>query len=165
MYLAPACTLWLFLGIMTLEYRTMVVRRWLRPLAMLAINHASSLNISFQWRMANCHSSGRLCAWLWVWRVKQRNAPARDWKGRTHGADLQTPHGFCELQAEGAFQLMAGRPLAYCAAAGMGFCVNALAYIVIQTSSSLTLKACTRGPRPWGRQSWTGFCGRASLNP
>jgi len=44
-------------------------------------------------------------------------------------------------QAEGAFQLMASRPLAYCAAAGMGFCVNALAYIVIQTSSSLTLKA------------------------
>ena len=45
------------------------------------------------------------------------------------------------MQAEGAFQLMAGRPLAYCAAAAMGFCVNALAYIVIQTSSSLTLKA------------------------
>ncbi len=47
----------------------------------------------------------------------------------------------CHAQAEGAFQLMAGRPLAYCAAAAMGFCVNALAYIVIQTSSSLTLKA------------------------
>ena len=27
MYLAPACTLWLFLGIVTLEYRTMVVCR------------------------------------------------------------------------------------------------------------------------------------------
>jgi hypothetical protein len=27
MYLAPACTLWLFIGIVTLEYRTMVVRR------------------------------------------------------------------------------------------------------------------------------------------
>ena len=32
MYLAPACTLWLFLGIMTMEYRIMVVRGLPGPL-------------------------------------------------------------------------------------------------------------------------------------
>ena len=67
MYLAPACTLWLLLGIAVLEFRTMV--------------------------------------------------------------------------AEGAFLLMMRRPLVYLAAATMGFGVNSLSYIVIQTSSALTLKA------------------------
>ena len=66
MYLAPACSLWLLLGIAVLEYRTMV--------------------------------------------------------------------------AEGAFLLIARQPLMYLAAAAMGFGVNSLSYIVIQTSSSLTLK-------------------------
>lgn len=41
---------------------------------------------------------------------------------------------------ESAFQLMVERPLVYLAAAAMGFGVNALAYIVIQIASSLTLK-------------------------
>ena len=66
MYLAPACSLWLLLGIALMEFRTMV--------------------------------------------------------------------------AEGAFLLVAARPAVYLAAAAMGFGVNSLSYIVIQTSSALTLK-------------------------
>jgi hypothetical protein len=49
------------------------------------------------------------------------------------------------MAQEGALELMAARPHLYIAAAAMGFGVNSLAYVVIQTSSSLTLKAraCT----------------------
>ena len=42
--------------------------------------------------------------------------------------------------AEGGLQLMAAKPLLYMTAAALGFAVNALAYVVIQTGSSLTLK-------------------------
>lgn len=44
------------------------------------------------------------------------------------------------MAAQGAFGLIARRPGVYMTAAAMGFGVNSLAYIVIQTSSSLTLK-------------------------
>ena len=44
------------------------------------------------------------------------------------------------MQKEGAFQLILDKPILYGGAAAMGFMVNLLAYIVIQTSSSLTLK-------------------------
>jgi hypothetical protein len=47
------------------------------------------------------------------------------------------------MAAEGAFGLIVRRPGTYLAAAAMGFGVNSLAYIVIQTSSSLTLKVCS----------------------
>lgn len=66
MHLAPACTMWLFLGVLILEWPTMA--------------------------------------------------------------------------KEGALGLMQAKPLLYMSAAAMGFCVNALAYVVIQTTSSLTLK-------------------------
>ena len=66
MHLAPACTLWLLLGVAVLEYPLMV--------------------------------------------------------------------------SEGAFGLMAAKPLLYLTAAAMGFGVNSLAYVVIQLASSLTLK-------------------------
>lgn len=47
---------------------------------------------------------------------------------------------FPKMKATGAFLLVAEKPLQFTAAAVMGFMVNSLAYIVIQTASSLTLK-------------------------
>ncbi|KAL4439240.1 hypothetical protein ABPG77_004142 [Micractinium sp. CCAP 211/92] len=47
---------------------------------------------------------------------------------------------FRPMLESGAFGLMAERPLKFLAAAVMGFLVNSLAYIVIQSASSLTLK-------------------------
>ncbi|EFN55220.1 hypothetical protein CHLNCDRAFT_134469 [Chlorella variabilis] len=44
------------------------------------------------------------------------------------------------MLASGAFGLMLERPVKFLAAAMMGFAVNSLAYIVIQSASSLTLK-------------------------
>ncbi|KAL3152679.1 hypothetical protein ABBQ38_012274 [Trebouxia sp. C0009 RCD-2024] len=44
------------------------------------------------------------------------------------------------MSANNALQLIANKPFLYFAAAAMGFCVNLLAYMVIQTASSLTLK-------------------------
>ncbi|KAL4428420.1 hypothetical protein ABPG75_002509 [Micractinium tetrahymenae] len=47
---------------------------------------------------------------------------------------------FRPMLEAGAFGLMAERPLKFLSAAAMGFMVNSLAYIVIQSASSLTLK-------------------------
>ena len=44
------------------------------------------------------------------------------------------------MRDNGALQLIVDKPFWYFAAAAMGFCVNLLAYMVIQTASSLTLK-------------------------
>ena len=46
------------------------------------------------------------------------------------------------MSANNALQLIVNKPFLYFAAAAMGFCVNLLAYMVIQTASSLTLKVC-----------------------
>ena len=45
-----------------------------------------------------------------------------------------------QMKREGALDLMRARPLLYLTAAAMGFLVNSLAYVVIQTANSLTLK-------------------------
>jgi len=45
-----------------------------------------------------------------------------------------------DMMAEGAWLLVRGAPVQFFMAAIMGFAVNSLAYIVIQTASSLTLK-------------------------
>ncbi|GAB4814468.1 hypothetical protein N2152v2_001514 [Parachlorella kessleri] len=47
---------------------------------------------------------------------------------------------FPRMAQSGAFLLMLQRPVKFTVAAAMGFMVNSLAYIVIQTASSLTLK-------------------------
>lgn len=47
---------------------------------------------------------------------------------------------FRPMLAAGAFGLVAEKPLKFMLAAAMGFGVNSLAYIIIQTASSLTLK-------------------------
>ncbi len=44
------------------------------------------------------------------------------------------------MAREGALDLMRAKPLLYFSAAAMGFLVNSLAYVVIQTANSLTLK-------------------------
>ena len=44
------------------------------------------------------------------------------------------------VQSSGALELMASHPAKFALAACLGFGVNSLAYIVIQTASSLTLK-------------------------
>ena len=44
------------------------------------------------------------------------------------------------MRDNNALQLIISKPFWYFAAAAMGFCVNLLAYMVIQTASSLTLK-------------------------
>ena len=44
------------------------------------------------------------------------------------------------MAKEGALDLMRQKPLLYFSAAAMGFLVNSLAYVVIQTANSLTLK-------------------------
>lgn len=44
------------------------------------------------------------------------------------------------MRDNNALQLIADKPVTYFTAAAMGFCVNLLAYMVIQTASSLTLK-------------------------
>lgn len=51
------------------------------------------------------------------------------------------------MLAAGAFGMMGAHPVKFLCAAAMGFGVNSLAYIVIQSASSLTLKA--RRCRSW----------------
>ena len=52
------------------------------------------------------------------------------------------------MRENNALQLIVNRPITYFAAAAMGFCVNLLAYMVIQTASSLTLKVRLKPQAP-----------------
>jgi hypothetical protein len=47
---------------------------------------------------------------------------------------------FRQMVASGAFEIVAAQPWKFVLAAGLGFAVNSIAYIIIQTASSLTLK-------------------------
>ncbi|KAG7674874.1 putative sugar phosphate/phosphate translocator [Nannochloris sp. 'desiccata'] len=47
---------------------------------------------------------------------------------------------FRPMLTAGAFQVVAAQPWKFILAAGLGFAVNSIAYIIIQTASSLTLK-------------------------
>ena len=62
---------------------------------------------------------------------------------------------------EGAIKLMAQNPAKFCAAAVMGFGVNALAYVVIQLWSSLKLKVMLQSNFMLGQvvgQKWLCLC-------
>ena len=45
------------------------------------------------------------------------------------------------MKADNALFLIRAKPLLYGAAGTLGFCVNLLSYVIIQKSSSLTMKA------------------------
>ena len=66
---------------------------------------------------------------------------------------------FPRMAQNGAFLLMLQRPVKFTVAAAMGFMVNSLAYIVIQTASSLTLKVRATA----GRGRWDMGRGLAAL--
>ena len=70
------------------------------------------------------------------------------------------------MRDNNALQLMVNKPFWYFAAAAMGFCVNLLAYMVIQTASPLPLKVSLPPPPtptppclPHCLHHWLGLAG------
>ena len=133
MYLAPACTFWLFLGSMLLEFRTMAAEGAFS----LMVRRGGEKGCGCEWCMAAmAHTplpASRPCQW--AARVWAARAPLlrKGWM-RLHGRRTSDDRRSRPVPtpAPQPLRAQAEWPGKFMLAAAMGFMVNSLAYIVIQ---------------------------------